>query len=127
MASKIYIPTTGASDWRRLLADPEKHWKGGYSAISVAERWERSNGLPVEIAKQFDAVSLGPTELLLAIPEWKTRLDGGDPPSDRRYFLSSTKVFSRTRRGDLDCSTGAARRGRRTLDWRKATRRNSYS
>lgn len=34
------IPTTGPDDWKALLADPEKHWRQGYSAMSAALSWE---------------------------------------------------------------------------------------
>jgi hypothetical protein len=29
---RIFIATTGPEDWKGGLADPEKHWKKGYSA-----------------------------------------------------------------------------------------------
>jgi hypothetical protein len=102
MASKIYIPTTGPSDWQPLLANPQKDWKDGYSAMSAANRWEHSNGLPVEIAKQFDALSLGPTELLLAIPEWKTPLLGGDTETQTDVF-----ALVRTTSGVYACAIEA--------------------
>jgi hypothetical protein len=34
--SKILIPSRGAEDWQRLLAEPEKHWRSGYSAKALA-------------------------------------------------------------------------------------------
>ena len=68
----ILIPTRSPNDWRALLADPDKHWKPGYSAMSAAQSWEAAQGLPSEIAEL-----LGPdAELLLAIPEHKVALPG---------------------------------------------------
>jgi hypothetical protein len=68
----ILIPTCSANDWRALLADPDKHWKPGYSAMSAAQSWEAAQGLPPEIASL-----LGPdATLLLAIPEHKVALPG---------------------------------------------------
>lgn len=43
--SHIYIPTTSPEDWRRLLAEPDKHWKRGYSARALACCWE-TEGFP---------------------------------------------------------------------------------
>ncbi len=33
---KFYVLADGANDWRPLLAEPEKHWRTGYSAKSLA-------------------------------------------------------------------------------------------
>lgn len=70
--SKIFIPTRGAEDWQRLLGDPEKHWRDGYSAKSTALSWEKAKGLPRQIAGLFETH----TELLLAIPEHKVPMPG---------------------------------------------------
>lgn len=70
--SRILTPTTSPLDWKALLADPEKHWRWGYSAMSAALSWETAKGLPPEIA-----AVLGPdAELLLAIPEHKVPMPG---------------------------------------------------
>ena len=70
--SRILTPTTSPLDWKSLLADPEKHWRWGYSAMSAALTWEAAKGLPAEIAALF-----GPdTELLLAIPEHQVPMPG---------------------------------------------------
>jgi len=71
--AKIFVPTTGPEDWRRLLADPIKHWKRGHSAMATALSWESAQGLPKEIA----AILGEESELLLAIPEHKVPLPGG--------------------------------------------------
>ena len=88
---KILVPTQNAESWRSLLADPDKHWKLGYSAMSTAFSWETSNGIPVEI---IDVLKQNPdfldAELLLAIPEYKVDLPGGARPSQNDVFV----VFS---------------------------------
>ncbi len=72
MISKILVPTQSPEDWCHLLADPDKHWRAGYSALSAAISWETAHGLPPEIA-----LLLGPdAELLLAIPEHKVAMPG---------------------------------------------------
>jgi hypothetical protein len=47
----ILVPTRGTDEWRQLLADPDRHWKVGASAQTLAESWERplkpaATGLP---------------------------------------------------------------------------------
>ncbi|QIE42383.1 hypothetical protein G5B39_10845 [Rhodobacteraceae bacterium SC52] len=80
--SKILVPSTGADDWRRFLADPGKQWKRGYSAMAAALSWEAANGVPREIEDLLD----NPVELLIAIPEHKVRLPGGGRESQCDVF-----------------------------------------
>ena len=80
--AKIFIPTVGPNDWQRLLADPEKQWKRGYSAMATALSWQAANGLPPEIAELLG----GSPELLLAIPEHKVALPGGRRESQCDVF-----------------------------------------
>jgi hypothetical protein len=72
MAS-IYLPSRGAGDWQTLLADPEKHWRVGYSARTLAHCWEAAGGLPPEVKHLFGEDA----ELLLGIPEHKVPLPRG--------------------------------------------------
>ncbi|ANT63057.1 hypothetical protein AYJ57_21535 (plasmid) [Salipiger sp. CCB-MM3] len=79
----ILVPTDGPNDWRQFLADPEKQWKRGYSAMAAALSWEAAAGsLPTEIATLF----AGDIELLLAIPEHKVPLPGGRRESQCDVF-----------------------------------------
>ena len=80
--AKILIPTDGADDWQRFLADPEKQWKRGYSAMAAALSWEAASGLPSEISELLG----GSPELLLAIPEHKGALPGGNRESQCDVF-----------------------------------------
>lgn len=82
----ILTPTRSVEDWRTLLADPDKHWKLGFSAMSAARSWEAAQGLPPEIA-----ALLGPdAELLLAIPEHKVALPGKGRDSQCDVFALVT-------------------------------------
>ena len=82
MATKFAIPSNGPEDWARVLGDPVKHWRTGYSARSAAYSWETARGLPVEIAE-----ALGPdVELLLAIPEHKVEMPGRGADSQCDVF-----------------------------------------
>lgn len=80
--TSIYVPTQGPDDWQRLLADPEKQWKSGYSAKAAALSWEDAHGLPAEIAAMFQPDA----ELLLAIPEYRVALPGGARASQCDVF-----------------------------------------
>ena len=91
--SLVYVPTRGPEDWRALLADPEKHWRAGYSAMALARCWEAAAGLPPEIASMFAPVGDRP-ELLLAIPEHKVPLPGS------ARGASQNDLFALIRAGD---------------------------
>lgn len=45
----IHVPTVGTESWRKLLADPKKHWAENHSAMAMAQSWETAKGLPPEI------------------------------------------------------------------------------
>lgn len=87
--SKIYVPSTGPEAWKQFLAEPEKQWKTGYSARTLAHAWEAAQGLPEEVLNlfsshpEFGAVE---AELLLAIPEHKVPLPGGSTESQNDVF-----------------------------------------
>ena len=73
-----------------MLADPEKQWKKGYSARSLAYCWEETNDLPIEVRKVFDHSridELSGLEVLLAIPEHKMPLRGGSRPSQNEVWV----------------------------------------
>lgn len=76
----------GLSDWRRLLGDPDLHWKRGRSAVETAVSWELAvrtdRGLPPEICKTLDGEpTLAASRLLVAFPEHKVKLKGRGNPS----------------------------------------------
>ena len=79
---RLFVPTHGASDWRRLLADPAKHWRRGKSAYELAVAWEAASrtarGIPISIAGVLDSVPIlrGAT-LVVGLPELQLDLPGG--------------------------------------------------
>jgi hypothetical protein len=92
----IYIPTSGVEDWHRLLADPEKHWRTGFSARSMAYAWESAKGFPPEIQDLF-TLSEHPfhnVELLLAIPEHKVLMPpySGHPSQNDLFVLAKDSM-----------------------------------
>jgi hypothetical protein len=53
--TRILIPATDAADWQRLLAEPEKHWKSGYSAKALAHCWQNAEGFPASVRAVLDS------------------------------------------------------------------------
>ena len=82
---RIFLPTPSPSHWQRVLADPVKHWKPGFSAMTEAACWENeADRLPSGIAKLLESSQepqLTGLRLLAAFPEWAVELPGGDTPS----------------------------------------------
>ena len=78
--SKFFVPTTGPEDWRKLLAEPDKHWRSGFSAKALAHCWEDADGFPDSVTQVFSRSGVKQftdIELLLAFPEYKVPLRGG--------------------------------------------------
>jgi hypothetical protein len=83
---RINVATMGASDWSRLLAEPETQWERTASAMELAVSWEcaqsKDRGLSEEVAALLDRQSaLAGAQLLLAFPEHKVALKGRGKPS----------------------------------------------
>lgn len=96
--SRIFVPSDGADDWQQFLAKPDLHWAVGYSARTLAHSWEAANGFPPEVGRVLSQ-AFGPTELLLAMPEWKTPLPGG-----RRESQSDVFALGRHSTGTVACA-----------------------
>ena len=74
----IYPPASKPEDWKQLLADPQKHWKKGYSARSLAYCWQKAGGIPRDVK-----------DVLLQLPDFQgleTLLVF--PPSARYPYLA---------------------------------------
>ena len=93
--SSIYLPSRGVQDWRALLADPEKHWRVGYSAMTLALSWEAAGGLPPEIAAMFGALGPDP-ELLVGLPEHKVSLSGSSLGQSHSDLFAIVRVGGKT-------------------------------
>ncbi len=88
--SRILAFTSGPDDWKALLADPEKHWRSGYSARTLAHCWEAAEGFPPDVALPFNQCKeplLEDLTPLLAIPEFKVPLPGGSRASQNDIFV----------------------------------------
>ena len=87
---RIFIASTQPEDWQRLLADPEKHWRTGFSAKALAHCWEYADGFPDEIARLFVGSRIKAfqgMEVLLILPEYQSPLPGGRRPSQSDIFV----------------------------------------
>ena len=73
---KILLPSDGPNGWKRFLAQPDLHWKTGYSARTLAHSWEAAKSIPPEVSAIMSE-AFGTPELLFAVPEHKTLLPGG--------------------------------------------------
>lgn len=86
--SNIHIPCTDPEKWQSLLADPEKHWRTGYSARTLAYSWSEARGFPDEVdAVLRSSPQFHDIELLLAIPEHRVPLPGGARPSQNDVWV----------------------------------------
>ena len=88
--SKIYIPAARPEDWQSILADPEKHWRQGYSARALAYCWQEANGFPNCVKRAFKKSNISlfqNIEILIAIPEHKVSLPGGARSSQNDLFV----------------------------------------
>lgn len=86
--SIIFIPSESAESWKAFLAQPERQWKTGFSARSLAYSWQGADGFPAEVAAALRAPAAFPgIEALLAIPELKVDLPGGSRASQTDLWV----------------------------------------
>jgi len=89
--AKILIPARQAEDWRCLLGDPEKQWKRGYSARTLAYCWQEAGGLfPArvrDVLTQHAAFRDPCIKPLLILPEHQVPLPGGSRPSQNDIWV----------------------------------------
>lgn len=83
---RIFVPTSGLGDWRSRLADPDIQWERLASAFETAVSWEVAaktpRGLPATVASLLDSqTELRGAQLVVAVPEHKVPLPGGNRPS----------------------------------------------
>jgi hypothetical protein len=83
--NRLCIETRGICNWRERLANPDRQWKRGFSALETAVSWELAansrSGIPQPIEKLFQKSNYGEPLLILAIAEHKVDLPGGNAAS----------------------------------------------
>lgn len=106
--NRIDTPAEPVDDWRRLLADPDKHWKTGFSAHSLAHAWEDTDGFPSTVkfglGQTFPAI-----EPLIVLPEHWVALPGGKAASQNAVWVlakSGGEFISITILGKVSESSG---------------------
>ncbi len=87
--SKIYIPAKNAEEWKNLLSEPEKHWRTGFSAKSLAYCWQDKNDFPDSVTDVFSQYGkpFCDCKSLLIFPEHKVPLKGGNRPSQNDLWI----------------------------------------
>lgn len=92
MSKNLYIETKGPDSWKEFLTEPDKQWKIGYSAKTLAYSWESANGFPKTIQKVFNKSKLD-LEMILGIPEYKVFLETKKAPSQNDLFVLAKDDF----------------------------------
>jgi len=86
--TKVLIPALSPDDWKQFLADPEKQWKTGYSARSMAYCWQEADGIPQDVAAVLNqSPTLQNIEAIFVIPEHKVPLPGGSRESQNDAWV----------------------------------------
>lgn len=86
--NNILIPASNPEDWKKFLADPEKHWKKGHSARTLAYCWHAANSIPAEVLSVLkQSPELSRIEPLFIIPEHKVSLPGGAAASQNDIWI----------------------------------------
>ncbi|MDD5509221.1 MAG: hypothetical protein PHI12_00160 [Dehalococcoidales bacterium] len=98
--SKIFISAKCPEDWNRLLAEPEKHWRRGYSARTLAYCWQEADGFPSSVKNTFKDSGIElfhDVKLIVAFPEyWAALKPYMSQPSQSEIF-----ALARTGNGRL--------------------------
>jgi len=79
---RLFVPSWGPSDWRRLLANPSTQWVRRKSAFELAVAWESARrterGVPSGVAEFLDKHDLTRgSRLVLGLPELQVDFPGG--------------------------------------------------
>lgn len=93
--AKLYISSKGPVSWKEYLAEPDKQWKSGYSARSLAYCWEEAQGFPKSVVDVFQSSPFElfhSIEFVLGIPEHKVDLPpkGGRPSQNDIFVLGKS-------------------------------------
>src|SRR3954462_4971455 len=86
--TRVFVPARSLDDWQSLLADPDLHWKPGYSAMALANCWQSAEGFPASVGSVFESSpALRGVALLVAIPEHRVALPGRGRDSQTDLFV----------------------------------------
>jgi hypothetical protein len=117
--NRIFVPCRTPEMWQRELAEPDRHWRAGYSAHALAHRWLGANDFPEPVRSALAGSGLEAfqdLELLIALPEHRVPL----PPSGGHPSQTDVWVLARGRQGLLSLAVeGKVHEpfGERVEDW----------
>ncbi len=103
----FFIKASNPLDWKSKLAEPEKHWKNGFSAKALADSWMNAKGFPKSVK---DVLNKSPypifnnIEFLFGIVEHEVALADRFHPSQNDLFVlakSNNKLVSITVEGKV--------------------------
>jgi hypothetical protein len=120
--NRISTATRGVCNWRDRLANPDRQWRRGFSALETAVSWEGADDvagwLPEPIARVFEGTPYQHPELLMAIAEHKVALDGtgGDSQCDV-WALLKTPVGGLSLSVEAKASEAFGDRNKSLADW----------
>jgi hypothetical protein len=78
----IFACTSTSEDWQQFLAEPERQWRTGFSARTLAHAWQTANGFPAEVESVVrTSTDLAGADPLIGIPEYRIPLPGGERAS----------------------------------------------
>jgi hypothetical protein len=89
-ATRIFVPSQEAASWAAGLADPDKQWRTGFSAKTLAACWQDADDFPLAVRTVLGRAPypvFHEIEMLLAVPEWKVPLPGGSRASQTDLFV----------------------------------------
>ncbi|WP_320042849.1 DUF6946 family protein [uncultured Desulfobacter sp.] len=82
------VPARDPEDWKQFLAHPDKQWKKGYSARSLAYCWHEADGIPKEVMEVLLQVpALNSLKFIFIIPEHKVPIPGGGAASQNDIWV----------------------------------------
>jgi hypothetical protein len=94
--TQFYLPSKGPESWKEFLAEPDKQWKTGYSARSLANCRVEAQGFPESVSRVFKSSPyplFHSLEFILGIPEHQVDLppEGGRPSQNDLFVLTSSR------------------------------------
>ena len=114
--STVYVPISSPEEWKNLLAEPDKQWRTGYSARTLAHCWLASDGIPTELVSLFatsEVPALRRIHPLIVFPEHQVALPpaAGHPSQNDVFVLAKADdgaLVSMTVEGKVSESLGQA-------------------
>ncbi|MGA2385260.1 MAG: hypothetical protein ABSG33_01860 [Candidatus Bathyarchaeia archaeon] len=84
----FFVRTSKPEDWQLFLAEPDRQWKDGYSAKTLAYCWMNAKGLPKSVENILcENEAFIPIQFLAGFVEHKVYLPGGGHPSQNDILV----------------------------------------